>query len=236
LDYRIINYADAVIIVDDVRREQIKETTPQRLSIIYNSPEDSNSPISKTKSPAQGTINLSYVGLFQKERGLFEILSVMKKHPKWALDMAGFGGDEEAIHAVCTELQNVNWHGTVPYEKALELSARADSLFATYDPSIPNHRYSSPNKLFEAMMLGKPIIVARDTNMDKTVSKHDCGMIVNYGNEIELEEALLKLANDPKLRKRLGDNARKAYDTHYSWNIMKSRLIELYLQVQQVHV
>jgi len=236
LDYWIINWANAVILVDDARREQIKETTPRRLSIIYNSPEDSYSPNNKIRSSSPGVIKLSYVGLFQKERGLFEILSIVKKHPKWTLDMAGFGGDEEDVHAVCTELQNVNWHGTVPYEKALELSQKADVLFATYDPKIPNHKYSSPNKLFEAMMLGKPIIVSRDTNMDMIVAKHDCGMIVNYGNETELEDTLLKLANDPQLRKRLGENARKAYASHYSWSIMKSRLIELYSQVQQAHV
>ena len=149
--------------------------------------------------------------------------------------MAGFGGDEKAIHAACAKLQNVKWHGRISYDKALELSAQADVLFATYDPSIPNHRYSSPNKLFEAMMLGKPIIVARNTNMDIIVSKHNCGIIVEYGDEKELEEALLKLANDLELRKKLGANARKAYETNYSWDIMKSRLVELYSQVQNTN-
>jgi len=233
LDHSIINQADAVIIVDDSRREQIKETTPKQLTVIYNSPDNNHPEVNRREPSLQGVLRLAYVGLFQKERGLFEFLSIIKQHPEWSLDMAGFGGDEEAIHKVCMELSNVNWHGRISYDKALELSQQADVLFATYDPAIPNHKYSSPNKLFEAMMLGKPIIVARDTNMDRIVSEHDCGLIVNYGDETELEEALLKLANDPQLRKRLGKNARKAYETRYSWNIMKTRLIELYSLVQK---
>jgi len=232
LDYWIINMADAVILVDDARREQIKETRPRRLFIIYNSPQDSTYNYSVHISSLKGGLHLTYVGLFQKERGLLEVISLLNRHPEWTLDMAGFGGDEEAIYKACKDIPNIHWHGQVDYDKALHLSSQADVLFATYDPSIPNHRYSSPNKLFEAMMLGKPIIVARDTNMDKIVSENDCGIVVTYGGETELEEALLKLANDPGLRKWLGENARKAYETNYSWNIMKARLIELYSQIR----
>lgn len=235
LDYWIINHADGVILVDDTRREQIKETSPRRLFVIYNSPQDTATQYPNYNPSAKGKMHLAYVGLFQKERGLLEIVALLKQHPEWTLDMAGFGGDEEAIRAACRAVPNITWHGRIDYEKAIQLSSQADVLFATYDPSTPNHRYSSPNKLFEAMLLAKPIIVAHDTNMDVIVSKHECGIIVKYGDETELETALLRLANDPSLRKRLGDNARKAYETDFSWNIMKSRLIELYAQVQQAH-
>lgn len=231
VDHWAINHADAVILVDEARRRQVKGTKPRRLFVIYNSPEDLPLENGNFQPSPQDRIRLTYVGLLQHERGLFEMLSVMKRHPEWMLEFAGFGGDEGAISSLCKELPNVNWHGRIPYDKAIELTQQADALFATYDPSIPNHRYSSPNKLFEAMMLAKPIIVARDTNMDEIVSKHECGIIVNYGDEKELESALLQLAKDPSLRDRLGNNARKAYETRYSWNIMKSRLIELYSRI-----
>jgi glycosyltransferase involved in cell wall biosynthesis len=236
LDYWVINHADAVILVDDSRREQIKGTKPKRLFVVYNSPEDSKISGQSFEPSPEGKLRLTYVGLLQHERGLFEVLNIIKKHSSWVLEFAGFGGDEDMISSVCKDMPNVNWHGRISYDKAIKLTQQADVLFATYDPAIPNHKYSSPNKLFEAMMLGKPIIVARDTNMDVLVSKHDCGIIVEYGNETELEEALLQLANDPELRKRLGENARKAYEVSYSWKIMKTRLIELYSQVQKAHV
>ena len=234
-DRWVIDHADAVIIVDESRRKQLKGTKPKRLSVIYNSPEEIQTENGDTKPSPQGQMRLTYVGLLQYERGLFEVLSIIKKHPELTLEFAGFGGDEKEISALSIDLPNVNWHGRISYEKAMELTRQADVLFATYDPSIPNHRYSSPNKLFEAMMLGKPIIVARNTNMDEIVSRHDCGIIVTYGNETELENALLQLANDLEFRERLGKNARKAYETSYSWNIMKSRLIELYSQVQHTN-
>ncbi|MDX1463930.1 MAG: glycosyltransferase family 4 protein, partial [Marinirhabdus sp.] len=191
LDFFAINHADAVILVDESRREQIKGTKPKRLDVIYNSPEDFPLKTRSFEASPQGGLRLTYVGLLQHERGLIEVLNTIKKHLDWTLEFAGFGGDEETITSLCKTMPNVNWHGRISYDKALELTRQADVLFATYDPAIPNHKYSSPNKLFEAMMLGKPIIVARETNMDMLVTKYDCGIIVEYGNEAELEEALL---------------------------------------------
>ena len=231
VDYRIINRADAVILVDDFRREQIKGTFPKRLAILYNSPADTRCPSGDFEPSPPGRLRLAYIGLFQRERSLLEMLSILERHTEWSLEMAGFGGDEQEIYAAGRELPNVHWHGTIPYTRALEISSQADVLFAIYDPAIPNHRYSSPNKLFEAMMLGKPILVARDTNMDRIISKNDCGIVVTYGQLAELEDALRQLAENPALRQRLGENARRAYETLYNWDIMKSRLIALYAQV-----
>lgn len=231
MDYRIIDRADAVILVDDFRRDQIRGTSPKRLAVIYNSPEDTCYPADGFEPSPPGSLRLAYVGLFQRERSLLEMMSILKRHGEWSLEMAGFGGDEQEIFAASRELPNVHRHAAVPYPRALELSSQADVLFAIYDPAVPNHRYSSPNKLFEAMMLGKPIIVARDTNMDRIISKNDCGILVTYGQIAELEEALRRLADNPALRQELGENARRAYETLYNWEIMKSRLLSLYSQV-----
>lgn len=178
-------------------------------------------------------LRITYVGLLQVERGLMEMLDILNRHPNWHLDLAGFGGDEDRIVSMIKDMPNVTWHGRVSYDLALELSRRADVLFATYDPAIPNHRYSSPNKVFEAMMLGKPIIVAKDTNMDRMIKDANCGIIVDYGDTAMLENALALLNEDPGLRVKLGKNARNAYDEVYSWQKMQIRLKDFYNQVIQ---
>jgi glycosyltransferase involved in cell wall biosynthesis len=164
----------------------------------------------------------------QVERGLLQMLDVLQRHPDWTLDLAGFGGDQERILASVAGMANVRWHGRVPYEQALQLSAAAEALFATYDPAIPNHRYASPNKLFEAMMLGKPVVVCAHTNMDRIVARVDCGMVIPYDDIPALEAALRLLASDAALRRRLGENARRAYEETYSWGRMQTRLQALY--------
>ena len=229
LDMQAIDAADAVILCDDARRQQISGAHPRQLAVIYNTPEDRGAGDAELPAAAAaGEMTLAYIGLIQVERGLSEMLAVLSHHPEWRLDLAGFGGDEDQILAQARLMPNVTWHGRVPYEVAIQLSRAADVLFALYDPAIPNHRYASPNKVFEALMLGKPLIVAAGTNMDELVSAAGCGLIVPYGDIPTLEAALLRLAADPALRHALGARARRAYDTGYSWAVMERRLLELY--------
>jgi glycosyltransferase involved in cell wall biosynthesis len=161
-------------------------------------------------------------------RGLFTLLDVVARRPEWDLDLAGFGADEERILARARSLPNVRFHGRVDYRTALRLMAAADVLVATYDPAVPNHRYASPNKLFEGMMLGKPIVVARGTHVDDLVEKHRCGLVVPYGDERALAAALDRLAADPGFRQALGQAGRQAYEAFYSWDRMRARLVNLY--------
>jgi len=232
-ELKVIGYADAVILADKSRLQQIEGSHPRKVELIYNTSEDKLNELSaeQVEPHQEGQLKLAYVGNIQVERGLLVLLEVLKDHPEWALDLAGFGGDEALIQSQAQKLPNVTWHGRVPFYRGLQLSYEADLLFATYDPSIPNNRFASPNKIFEAMMLGKPIIVARDTNMDRIIAEHDCGLVVRYGNKQDLEASLTQLQTDSHLRQLLGGNARTAFEREYNWEIMKQRLLNLYGEI-----
>jgi len=227
LDYSLIHRANGVILVDDVRCEQVEPAHPRNTAVIYNTPEDCLAELNPPAESGEG-LRIAYVGLLVRERGLFELMDVLAENPGWKLDLAGFGGDEKEVLACAKVLTNVHWHGRVAYEDALRLSARADVLLATYDPRVPNHRFASPNKVYEAMMLGKPVLVARGTHVDEIVEQSDCGLVVDYGDRTALQHALEKLENDPEYRRKSGLNARRAYENLYSWKIMEERLLALY--------
>lgn len=223
----VIKRSDAVILVDECRTELLG-VKPKRLIFVYNSP-DTLVSAAPAEPARDGHLCITYVGQLSLERGLIEILDVIAKHPEFTLNLAGYGCNEAEIVEKASRLSNVKWHGRVDYDRALELSKQADVLFATYDPDLPLHRYSSANKLFEAMMLGKPLLVARHTGMDAIVDKYDLGPIVDYGNKDQIEKALLDLMNrDNEKRQSLAARARETYEQYYSAGIMTSRLIDLY--------
>lgn len=254
VDRWAIRRADALILADEARWQQIgaagRTLERKNAAVIYNSPQDVLASLDAAGSPSMDTnlegetapdlgrmrglrgLRIAYIGLLQVERGIFELLEVLQRRPEWSLDLAGFGGDQERILARLAGMPNVRWHGRVPYDQALALSHQADVLLATYDPAIPNHRYASPNKVFEAMMLGKPVIVAAGTNMDQLIAAAGCGLVVTYGEAGELEAALARLESDAELRRRLSAAARQAYETQYSWQVMRGRLLDLYSAVQ----
>lgn len=229
LDRKAINAADAVILADDSRVAQIQGTHPKALAILFNSPED----VLQSRLPdylpsPKGELRVAYVGLLQVERGIFEMLDVFSRHPTWQLEIGGFGGEQSQIVERIHHLPNVTFHGRLSYDQTLAVSQRADVLFATYDPAIPNHRYSSPNKVFEAMMLSKPIITAQGTNADRIALEAGNGVVVSYGAVNELDAVCCDLANDRQKCLALGKAGRNAYEEVYSWDKMSQRLLNLY--------
>jgi len=232
VDLRVIKFVDGVIVSDDSRWEQIGIVSLSNSVVIYNSPPDSWKNFGETEDNySPDRLRLVYVGLLQLERGLLDIVALMREHPNWHLDLAGFGGDEEQILAFTEGMPNIRWHGRIPYQQALALTFAADVVLALYDPALPNHRYASPNKLFEAMMLGKPVLVAENTNIDRIVHHQNCGIVVEYGNFDELGKALKRMQEDILLRQELGANGRRAYEHKYSWSKMRERLLHLYLRL-----
>jgi len=125
------------------------------------------------------------------------------------------------------KIEFLSW---LPYDEVIRYTRNADILFALYNPNIPNNRYASPNKLFEAMMCSKPIIVSDGSSMADIVRKENCGLVVPYGNVEAIKHAILTLKDNPELCTQLGRNGRGAYEEKYSWKIMEERLLAAYSQ------
>ncbi len=127
------------------------------------------------------------------------------------------------------DMKNVNMDlNGVPYDEITKNMLNADLTIALYDPTIPNNKYASPNKLFESMASGIPIIVNDDTPMANIVKDENCGLIVRFENNKALKQAIISIKNDQALQQKLGNNGRKAYTNKYNWAIMEKRLMGIY--------
>lgn len=228
LDRRIIRRVDGVILADENRIDQLKPAVPKRQVVIYNTPPDR---YMNGGSGPDGRFTIAYAGQLLLNRGLLELITVVSQHPEWQLNLAGFGGDAEKIVAAAKACPNITFSGSVDYDKALQMMITSTVIYALYDPKLPNHRYASPNKLFEAMMLAKPIIVAGGTGIDRLVEKEAIGLVVPYGDCSALEQALCKLDENPGKAHEIGLRARKCYENRYNWSKMEGKLLSFYRQV-----
>ncbi|MFS8640873.1 MAG: glycosyltransferase family 4 protein, partial [Symbiobacteriaceae bacterium] len=239
LEALLLGRADAVILADESRLPQLGKARPRRLVIVYNSPDwegshnlDRDPDDLPGGPPSRRGLRVAYVGLLQADRGLLELIQVMARHPDWELDLGGFGAEEGRIRKAAAALPNTRFHGRVSHDRCLELYLRADILVATYDPSVPNHRYTSPGKLFEAMRLGKPIVVAEGTGIDRRVRAWRLGYVVPYGDTGCLEAALRDAARwTPQERRVFAARVLRLYERWCSWRIMEARLLALYTEL-----
>jgi glycosyltransferase involved in cell wall biosynthesis len=221
-----IRFADVLFLVDESRYKQVEGAQIGKLIYIYNSPPEIISP--ELEYSRNSNISLFYAGNLHKTRGLEYIVKAIEDLDNIKLTFAGEGLCKEWIKDKCRLKNNIKYIGFLSYDKVLEETMKSDILFAFYDPAIPNNKYASPNKLFEAMMCGKPIVVSDDSSMAEIVRKENCGVVVPYGDVESIKDAIVRLKSDANLRERLGKNGRRAYEERYSWLIMEERILNVY--------
>ena len=225
LDKHIINGADATIICTEERRRQISGTEPKRLYVIHNSP-----PVIENMgaTEAHDKVRIAYFGIFSRNgRMIPELLEVVSKHKDWELHIGGFGAIEEDVKHYGAIHENIKYYGRVSYKTVLEVENNSDILTAIYDPAVPNHKYAAPNKFYEALMLGKPLIMIKNTGMSDIVQDNGIGAVIDYTKE-DLEAAIAQLIDRKDEWSDISKKMKQLYSEHYSWDTMKDRIENLY--------
>jgi glycosyltransferase involved in cell wall biosynthesis len=117
----------------------------------------------------------------------------------------------------------------VPSEELLEWTAGADVSFVGAPPKTINLRLTIPNKLFESLMAGVPVVVAGGTAVAALVAEADVGVVVDPWSAGALAEALASLlAAPPEARAALRGRARAAALDRYNWETEQVGLVETY--------
>ena len=234
LDKSLLPYSNALILADDSRIEQIGGKIHDNVYTINNSPMEHHFN-HYSQDTAQDKFVVFVGGKIAEQRSLDMLISAISELEDIKLVIRGHCGEadyKERLLQLEKKYDNIDIYlDGVPYEEIIKGTLSADMTIALYDPNIPNNKYASPNKLFEAMASKIPIIVNENTSMADIVKKENCGMVIPYGDENALKNSISLLKDNPSLKKRLGDNGRIAYEKKYKWSIMENRLVNIYNQV-----
>lgn len=228
LEISIINYADVTIVCNEARINQIKKSRPKSIIVIHNTPDISF--LETVKKENIRFFNICYFGVLNDGRLIEEITSNFPYNDKLTLDIGGIGPLANKIEELSKTNKNIKWWGKVPYETVLNVQKNCNLLFATYIPTNPNHRYSAPNKVYEAMALGIPVIVCNGTGIDELVNSEGIGLSIDYDVN-RFFDAVNFLKNNSKACEEMGEKGKLAYNNKYSWSLMEKKLLELYGRV-----
>jgi len=220
--------ADLVIEADIARKVQLGAGFSGRVVEIMNVPVEVS-----INEPEEREFTVFYGGMISWERGLRELvdgtaLAGVK------LVVAGHGADEATLIPIFRKNANVTYLGNIPYQEVLRWTARSQLIPALYDPGIPNNKFASPNKLFEAMMLRKPVLTNEGIRPAEIVREVGCGIVVKYGDVEGLAQELKNLAQDQRARAAMGAKGREAFEKTYNWRAMEERLIDAYASLQNM--
>lgn len=229
-DQAIINNTDAVIICNDDRKEQIVGTDPKKLIVIHNTPPSHYMSNFRSLNLNKNKLKIVYVGILDQRRLIRETAEIVKDNLNYEYHIAGFGQLAQLLEEMSAEYDNIFFYGKISYNHALELEHNCDIMTALYDPKNRNHRYAAPNKFYEALMLGKPLIMVKNTGMDAIVEKNKIGVVINYSKE-DLKRGIKVLVDIKQHWGEISRNMKRIYSENYSWIEMEKRLIDLYSKI-----
>ncbi len=231
LEKLLLPKVDRVITVSEHRAEILRKEGAKSITIITNSAvlEDFSFPAEKIsglkKEIAGNKFLLVYIGSLNPNRSLEELVEALGGMKNVFLFIAGIGSLEESLKELAEAFDNVKVSGKIAFEDLPLYVAIADAIPLIRDADNLNNQTSSPNKFFEAVAVGKPLIVSRGSYTEK-IADGLC-VSVDYGSLSQLSTAVKKLAENKKLYRKLCANAVLARKD-YNWKKNEEKLCMLY--------
>lgn len=230
IDLLLISKAKLIIVPHEDRIDKVLRKYKDKIIVVYNTPEDINGTYDQEADLSEKSRNkrlkIAYFGVLTEDRFIKQLCNVVSQDTRLELEIGGYGPLEDFVRSESYKCDRIYFHGKVPYDLVLQIQKKSDLLIAMYDPSIKNNRKSSPNKLYEAMMLGKPIIVAKGMGIDDFVSKAGIGFVSEYSVENFIKTIEKILQSDKKEIQICGLNGRKLYEEKYRWDLMSKKIIQ----------
>ena len=187
------------------------------------------------KRPCAGGVRLLYTGNVKNYRGGFHHVRILHNVPESEVFLVG--RCERALadqlhRAAGTENARLHLEGIghyVAHERIIEhyLRERWTAALAIFPPSRHTLR-KELTKIFEYMVYGLPIICSDFPNLRRIVAENDCGLCVNPEDDEAIAEAVRYLSEYPEEANRLGNNGRRAAQTHFHWDLQAEKLLALY--------
>ena len=186
------------------------------------------------QSEARARPYFVYAGRVSDDRGIYECLRALESLGEEGAELlcAGRLGhvSNEAFGALLRRDQTSTYFkylGLLPYEAIPPLLRGALAGLLCFQPT-PNNVLGTPNKLFEYMSVGIPVIASDFPFIREVVQEADCGILVRPENVEDIAAAMGRLLRDRKEAARLGRNGLRAVQDRYNWESEEKKLLSLY--------
>ena len=173
-----------------------------------------------------------YHGGFSPHRGIEQLIDAIGDVPGAVLVCMGYGTMADALAMRIADAglgERVRIMPAVPPEELLDWVAAADVAAMLIQPSTLNHRLTTPNKLFEAMAAGVPVLASDLPGMASVVRATGCGLLVDPADPVAIAARLREMLDAPaETRAAWSASGRAAAAGPYGWDRGFETLLAVY--------
>jgi glycosyltransferase involved in cell wall biosynthesis len=231
-----------VVVEEQMQRLIDDGVAPERVSVVTNAVDVEmftgtsvrhDTPLDE--DPA--AYKLLYVGYLTIERGLDDIVRALRllreRLPSVRLYLAGNGSYEDRLREIMNEegvADMVRFTGWVPFHDIHSYIVKSDLCVV---PHVNNTFINTtmPNKIFQYMLMGKPVLVSNAKPLARVVRECSSGFVFESGNPADAASAILQ-AYEARNDKSLGERGRQCIEAKYTWEKVAPPLVQLYRRMQ----
>ncbi|MEX0727226.1 MAG: glycosyltransferase family 4 protein [Planctomycetaceae bacterium] len=206
-----------------------------KTSLVQNFPILGELEIPQAVPYAQRPWRIVYVGGMTAPRGLREVVAALGQLPDELPIRADFvGGFTPAAFEQELRAQpgwnRVDFAGFQPRMRVAEILSNARVGLVTFLPA-PNHTEAQPNKLFEYMSAGIPVIASHFPLWREIVESTECGLVVDPANPDDIARAITWVFDHPREAAEMGARGRVAVQNRFHWDREAVTLLETYERI-----
>jgi len=236
-----MKHCDAVFTANKIVKKHLESLNKNiKIEVLYNCPILTSSSSSSKNDSQSCHMIICHEGSLSFKRGLKEMIESLKrirdkinnnikllivgdifaqKEKKWL--------NEKIIEYKLKK--NIEFTGWLPYHEIGDKIQKCNVGLILFKPTLNNKLAGPPNKLFNYMQYGLPIIAPSFCFETKNIiDETNCGILIQSITTENVYNAVKNLLNDHKKNKKMGENGRKAVLEKYNWENEGKKLLKIY--------
>ncbi len=131
--------------------------------------------------------------------------------------------------------RRVHFIDPLPPEELLHTTAEADIGVTLLEDVCLNHRYALPNKLFEYLAAGVPVLGTDLPEIGNVIRRFDVGLVCQPGDAIDTASKLNRMVVDEHARRQWGSHTSTVFET-INWQTASQRMVESFNKMIEADV
>ena len=239
MERSLIRHVDDVLVVSEAIAEWYRAAYPGcRVTLVRNIPRnehvesagpsrpaEAQAPLLRERLGIRSGIVFLYQGALMRGRGIDLLLSTFAKaDPDRHLVFMGYGVYEEKIREYAARHENIHFHPAVKPDELMKYTVGADVGVSIIENICLSYYYCLPNKLYEYIIAGLPVLVSDFPEMGRVVREFDNGWATPVREE-GLLSVIQEITPESIAEKRRGSLAARV---NLGWNGEAERLLDVY--------
>jgi len=227
-----IRFVRVIIVINEYHRRLLLQTysnIPEPL-ILMNFPSFKTDKDYYERDFDQRDKKAIYQGILKEGRNLGRLIKSMSSVKAGFLEIVGYGDLENELKTLVIKLnlhEKIKFAGKINWDKLIEETSMARTGLVLFEPDGLNYTYASPNKFFEYVSAGTPVIASDIPSFRDLIKKFEVGILVDHTSISAIAESIEKLLTNRNTWTKFHSQCIKAR-REWNWERQEVELLRIY--------